>query len=633
MKKKILPLVLALLLCASTFMGCDKNVQDEEDTGEALSAEALFDAGYTDRDLDGTWDDEGATKIVLNKTTAEVTDSSGKTGSDITTVAIDGSRVTITDEGTYVISGSLTDGQIIINAETTDKVQIVLNGVTLACSNNAPIYIKQADKVFMTLAEGTENTVTDGISYAFGADKTEPDGAIFSKEDLTINGSGTLTVTAKYMDGIVSKDSLVITGGDITVVASDDGIRGKDSVAICGGTLNITAASDGIKATNTTEAENGWISVDGGTIQITSEEDGIQAETKLQVTAGTCNFVTGGGSKSTVSEDQSAKGLKAGEIVYISGGTLNIDSADDTIHSNKDVTITAGRLNLSSGDDGIHADSALTIDDGRTIIQTSYEGLEGATVTINGGTVDLKASDDGINAAGGSDDADTAQGFRNDSFASNDSYFIKITGGNMSIDAGGDGVDSNGNVYVSGGTTTINGPTGNGNGILDYNGTAEITGGMVLGAGSSGMLQSFSDTSTQKTLVAVYSQNQQAGTEITLKDSNGKEIASIVPTKNFQAVIISSSELTEGEEYTVSGGSEDISLTVSGATTSNGNIGNGSFGGKGGMGDRPSGEMGTPPDGTSGGAMGERPERDKNASGGAMGEPPTGEKPTDQAVN
>lgn len=587
---KFITLLTIGMLLASVLIGCQDGSSADLSTGTTTAATtasaevALIDPGYSDRDLAGTWDTEAATKISLNGLSMAVS-GSGATAS--------GGTLTITAAGVYVFSGTLTDGQIVVDAANSDKVQIVLDGVSITCPDSAPIYVKQADKVFLTLADGTTNTVTDGATYPLVDGEDEPHAAIFSKSDLTINGAGALTVTANYNNGITSKDDLVITGGTITVTAVNDGLRGRDSVAIHDGAFVINVdQGDGIQSNNDKDSEKGWISIDGGTFDITAGNDGIQAETALQITDGTVTAKTGGGSANasidskgnerpgwgkwnkqatpTATEDgadssdsiDSAKGIKAGTAIYVTGGNIDIDSSDDSVHANGDVIISAGTVTLASGDDGIHADSSIVVDGGTINISQSYEGLEGSTITVNGGNIHITAKDDGFNAAGGNDGSAFGgrPGEKNfiveNSSDGSDSTFVRITGGYVVVNANGDGIDSNGSLYMDGGTVLVNGPTNNGNGPLDYNGVAEIAGGTFVAAGSSGMAQNFSDSSSQNSLLVAYSSVQKAGTLVSLLDESGKTILIFAPAKDYQSIVISTPKLEQGKTYTLySGGS------------------------------------------------------------------------------
>ena len=344
---------------------------------------------------DYVWDNSAAISIVLNGDSIMV-DGDG--------VTVDGSQSIITSAGTYSLSGSLSDGQIIVNTEDEGVVRLILNGVDLRSSTSAPIYILNAEKSVIVLAENTENYVTDGTSYVFeNPEEDEPNAAIFSKGDLTIYGSGSLTVNGNYNDGIASKDGLIIASGTITVNAADDGIRGKDYLVVKDGNITVNAQGDGLKADNEEDATKGYISIETGVIKITSAGDAIQAQTGVLIMDGEFTLSSGGGSDNLVDETTSAKGIKAAMDIIIDGGTFAIDSADDAIHSNDNLIINGGVFNIASADDGMHADSTLEVNGGDIRVTESYEGLESAVITLNAGNIHIVSSDDGINVAGGND--------------------------------------------------------------------------------------------------------------------------------------------------------------------------------------------------------------------------------------
>jgi hypothetical protein len=494
---------------------------------------------------------------------------------------VDGSVVTITSAGTYRISGTLNDGQIVVDTQDEETVILVLDGVDITSSTSAPIYVSNAEKTVITLAEGSENSVTDGSAYVFEDEASdEPNATIFSKDDLTINGTGSLTVHANYDHGIASKDDLKITGGTVTVNAVNDGIKGRDSIAVLDGTIIIDAGGDGLQSNNDEDAEQGYVLIEGGTLSITAGLDGIQAETSLMVSGGEITIVTGGGSVASTSGSawggrgmegnpnqttESVKGLKAGTDLTIVDGVIQIDSLDDAIHSNDSVTIEGGDLLLASGDDGIHADVALTINGGNLSITQSYEGLESAAITINDGTIHLVASDDGINASSGNGDgmagAQPMQGQAPGGFESGDNS-LYINGGYTAIDANGDGIDANGPIEMTGGTVIVNGPTNDGNGPLDYLGTFNISGGYLVAVGSSGMAEAPSTTSSQYSAMYNFASRQAAGTMVHIETESGQDVLTFVPTKEYQSVLLSSPELEDGVTYIVySGGSSTGSVT------------------------------------------------------------------------
>ena len=205
---------------------------------------------------------------------------------------VDGNQIAITSAGTYSISGTLNDGQIIVNTKDQETVKLILNGVDITYSKSSPLYVKNAVKTIITLADNTDNYITDGEHYIIedsnveNPESIDPNATIFSKDDLTINGGGTLTVNANYNNGIQSKDDLRITGGDISVTAVNDGIKGRDSIVVKGGNITVVASGDGMQSTNDEDPERGYVSIEGGTFNITAGADGIQAETSLEIGGG-----------------------------------------------------------------------------------------------------------------------------------------------------------------------------------------------------------------------------------------------------------------------------------------------------------------------------------------------------------
>lgn len=608
MKKHLAILTVAILVMLA---GCGSG---EEASDQTTKASSLLDAVSADEidtsvsktDQDASYDESSATKISLSGNSASIS-GDGASEKDGT--------ITIQQEGTYVVTGTLNDGQIIVQAADTHKVHIVLKGASIYCADHAALFIKQADKVFLTLADGSENTLGSGSSYHLSDEDSNVDGVIFSRADLTLNGSGKLTVNAKYKHAIVSKDDLIVTGGAYAITAGNGGgLYGKDCVKITNGTFTIQSGTDGIQASNVEQADRGYVYISGGALNITAGTDGIQADTVLRIDGGTFQITSGGGSANASTDQKgnknpgwgmwgpgskeetaktedptdtsdSAKGLKAGVSLSVRGGTFTIDSSDDSVHCNGTVTITGGTFALSSGDDGIHADEALLIQNGTIAISQSYEGLEGLNVTISGGKIQLTASDDGINSAGGSDTADQGRPGQNQFNVSEDSdLFIKMIGGSVTVDAGGDGIDSNGNLIIEGGTVLVSGSANNGNGALDYEGTAKITGGTVVAAGMSGMAQGFSDSSSQYSILHNFSTTLSESDAVTLKDSDGNTLVTYTPAKAYQSVVISCPDMEKGQTYTLSAGSQSEALTLSSVVTSNstGGAGGGMGGGMGG---------------------------------------------------
>ena len=480
MRKKTI--LLFLTMGALMLSGCNTKIgnttqQTTESSTTTSSSVTETDASdmFSDRDKEVGYDES-------ENVTISLADNSSSCESDA--VSITENTITIKDEGTYILSGSLSDGMVIVEAEDTDKVQIVLNGASISNDQSAALYVRSADKVFVTTASGTENTLEHSGSSYTAIDENNIDAAIFSKSDLTLNGEGTLTVTAQEGHGIVSKDDLVLTSGTYVITSASHGLSGKDSVRIANGTYTIVSGKDGIHAENKDDSSSGF--------------------------------------------------------VYLAGGTYTI----------------------SAGDDGIHAASNVTISDGKIDIAQSYEGIEGLSIDIAGGEITVLASDDGINAAGGNDSSGS-EGFQGggDQFAATEGAYIQISGGVLHVNASGDGIDSNGDITVSGGETYVSGPTNDGNGSLDYNGSAQITGGIFAASGSSGMAQNFDSSSTQGTIM-VNVDEQEGNTEITLLDSSSTELLSWIAEKQYSSIIISTPEIQQGETYTITAGTTEQSITM-----------------------------------------------------------------------
>lgn len=585
MKKIITFLVTLIMIFSLTACSNTQTVSSSTDTSSQTSSNTtaveatvipIETAVTNDPSENYTWDEATAVAITLNG------DSAASSGEGVT---VAGSIVTITSAGTYLLSGTLTDGQVIVDTEDEELVTLVLDGVNISNSTSSAIYITNADSAMIILNENTENVVSDAATYVYAtADEDEPNAAIFSKANLTIYGSGSLTVNGNYNDGISSKDGLIIASGSITVNAMDDGIRGKDYLLVKSGNLLITAGGDGLKSDNEEDTTLGYISIESGTLNITSGKDGIDASVNVLVSGGEITIVSGGGSNQQIDETTSAKGISGSANVAITGGTFNINSADDTIHSNGAIVVSGGSFVLLSGDDGMHADATLTINGGDIQINQSYEGIESAIITINDGTIHITASDDGVNVAGGTDSSGMMNpgmggqgagggpggrgqngGPGTDSFSgATSSYYLYINGGYLAVNAGGDGLDSNGGIVMTNGTVLVNGPTNDGNGSLDYTTGFSISGGFFVATGSSGMAQAPDTTSTQNSLLLNFTSGMQADTIINIQNSAGETILSFSPVKQFQSIAFSSDSLTTGTEYTVSvGGTSTGTVTDS----------------------------------------------------------------------
>ena len=537
---------LPLAACSRASAATSQSTQPEE---SAASSELGTDVEHlvsvtdivTDRDLEGTWEEDGATRISLSDDGCAV-DGAG--------AVADGTTVTITAGGTYVLTGQISAGQVVVNADG-EKVQLVLDGVSVTSADSAAILVRAAKKVWLTLADGTQNKLATSGSFAED-DEYSIDGAVWCKSDLTINGTGALKVSSAEGHGIVCKDELALVSGDVEVEAARHAVQAQDAACVVAGTWSLTAGTDGIHCGDDDDAEKGSVLIVGGTVSIDAASDGVDAANVLEV--------------------------------------------------------DGGEVTVSAGDDGLHSERALQVDGGTVTVTKSYEGLEGSTVTVNGGVIDVTSSDDGVNAAGdptgdsSAEATDTgasgpeADGEQHEVAANSgqaptgdgqapegadaqaptgaggqapgaggamdydSTARVTINGGELTIQAGGDGIDSNGDLTVTGGETCVFGPTSDGDGSLDFAGTGTVTGGVVMCAGSSGMAQNFGDASTQGSMLV--SANGQVGDAIQLADEDGNVLASCEARTSYSCVLVSAPGIESGKSYTLTcaGASSEITL-------------------------------------------------------------------------
>ena len=449
----------------SSVKSSDTESKDNETKTTSISNRDLSSI-YSEEDLNTSWDKSSSTKITLNGSEAEI-EGSGANYSD--------GKVNITSSGTYVLSGKFT-GQIYIDVGDSAVVHLVLNGVEINSESGPAIYAADGKKVILTLAESTENTLSDTSNYTFADGEDEPDATLFIKNDLVINGSGTLKVNANYKTAIKTKDTLAIISGNFDLTSVDNAVRAKDALTVETGTFKINATGKG----------------------------------------------------------------------FTSDGELNIY-------------------------------------DGDVNIEKSEEGLEGLTVEIYGGNVDISATDDGINARTKYDDSVSDAEKEMLGNQDQDGVEVRIAGGTVNINASGDAIDSNGDLYIEGGETYVSGPTSGGDGTLDYNGEAKITGGVYVGAGSSGMFQTFSEDSSQNFINVYYDSTQAAGTTITLSDESQTKLIEFVAEKEFATAVISLPSLETGKTYTLKTGDTEQTVTINSVSSSLGTS-SGGFGGPGGHG-------------------------------------------------
>lgn len=496
-----------------------------------MAAKEAQDYYFSEADTETGYDAKSAVQITLEKDTALASAPEG--------VQIKDGTITITKGGVYVLSGQLTDNMFVVETSEEEKVRLVLNGASIVNSDGAALYVKEADKVFVTTVSGTENELTGA---ADDAEADTPDATVYATSDLTINGEGSLIVNAGKGSGIHSKDELVVMGGELTVNAQNHGLSGKDGVSIGGGVISVTTKGDGIHAKGSSEE--------------TKEQEGEAQET--------------GQTSAALNEDGTA--TKKSGYVYISDGTVSITSEDE----------------------GIQGAGAVIIDGGTIDIKAAQEGIEGFDVIVNGGELDVEAGDDGINAtsketsasdafaakdgmgapagdppeaAKGADAGEAPAGGQRPGGggggmdAAQANVYIQINGGQTTIKASGDGLDSNGDLYITGGEIYVEGPEDNGNGALDYNGEGIITGGTLAAFGSAGMAMTMGSDSTQGT-VMVNTGSQNAGDAASLSDADGNVLMSYAPTKSYANVVLSTKGVEKGQTYTVTAGAFTNQVTA-----------------------------------------------------------------------
>ncbi len=516
-------------------------VTTEEAVTVTASGDVLTEVTYAElgiKDMDLAVDRSGAVAIALS--------DSGSTGGD--GVVVDGSTVTITAGGTYVLAGSLSDGRVVVATDGAD-VNLILDGVDITADGIAALDIEDADEVVVWLADGSTNTLASAADAAATAeDATDvPNATLYSTADLWIAGAGSLTVDGSPEDGITSKDGLVLAGGTIDVTAADDGVRGKDNLVIDGATVTVDVGGDGLRSDN---------------------------------------------------EDVADDSGSAVGVVWIADGAVDVTAGADGIEAYRQVAVEGGALAISAGDDGVHTEGVLHVSDGSIDIATSYEGLEGGVILLSGGSGSIVSSDDGVNvssgtgagggmgdpgmggprqgpgAAGGTASAATAATVATTVAASTgdssdvttesvamggmdqaeEGLYLQISGGSWTIDADGDGLDSNGSATISGGIVVVDGPTSNGNGALDVNGSFTIAGGTLAAAGSSGMLEAPEGTDAQGVLTVVFSSAVAQGSTITISDADGAPVASFTAAKTAQSLVLSTADIVPGDDYTVTVG-------------------------------------------------------------------------------
>ena len=579
--------LLAIIMAAVLMTGCSNVTQTQAastTSGTELAtlktSEEASEELFSSRDMEVGYDESECVKISLKGT-------SGSCDSD--TVNIADGTITITEEGTYILSGTMTEGMIIVDAEDSDKVQLVLDNANITCATSAAIYVKNADKVFITTAADSENTLTNGGKYE-AIDDNNIDGVIFSKADLTLNGQGTLNIKANAGHGIVSKDDLVLTSGTYQINAEKHGLQGKDCLSIADGTYTIECGEDGLHT-------GGNLDIVNGTFQIKSGDDGMHADAALTIYNGKIDIT------------ESYEGIE-GKTIDIIDGDISVVSSDDGLNATSGSTDTAdasgnatagstdtagvsGNATVGSTDaadasgnatvgstDAADASGNKTSMEGQKLADGQTppempEGVDGQTPPekpegTDGQTQPEKPEGvDGDSGNGGPGNGDNPMGNGGAPGQAEEGVYLRIAGGTLHVNASGDGLDSNGNLYITGGEVYVSGPTNDGNSAIDYDGNASITGGILVAAGSSGMAQNLGEDSTQGVMMTGVDSGE-AGSTITLEDSEGNELVSWQPDKVYTCVIISTPEIEKGGTYTLKTGDAEKEVTMESLVYSDG---------------------------------------------------------------
>ncbi len=452
-KNKKVPAMLLSIMFICTMSGCrqEGNGKEAEEAADisrhaAASTVTLTEGKYSEEKLCDTWDEKTAVHFIFENDRISAGENAGA-DADLDSLEdkaeIRGNTVVIREEGDYVFSGTLADGQIIVDADKEETVRLVFQGVEITCSDSAPVYSKGGN-VVITLAEGTENTVEDGSAYTFDEEEEdEPGAAIFAKDDLTFNGNGRLKVIGNYNHGIQCKDDLKFVAGTYIISSANDGIVGKDSVSIRNGDFTIESGDDGIKATNMEDYDKGYVLIENGTFQINAAGDGIQAETLLRVNNGVFEVTTGGGSQNAETfyggqegmegempfgggrekpfggKSGDSRGMQEGSQEKPEGGMEppegefpgngkengtadNSDSTEESVStkgfkSYVELVILNGEFDIDSQDDGIHSDQNVTVQGGKITISTGDDGIHAdKTLTVDGGSLEILKSYEGL---------------------------------------------------------------------------------------------------------------------------------------------------------------------------------------------------------------------------------------------
>ncbi len=539
MRNKIFCLLIAALLSmAAALAGCTVTdpPEEPEDTGDT--------GGYfSDGDFREAYLEEPDAVITLSGGTGTLSDS---------TRGSSGTEVRITAKGIYLIQGESDGVQIVIDeGDKSGNIYLIFDNVSMK-NNGSCVYVKDADKVIFQ-SVGTSSLENTKAS----------DGAIYSKDDISFSGSGTLNIiSAKH--GIEGNDDVVITGGVLNITSANAGIKANDSIRIGGGEINITSGRDGLKVDS--DEGTGYFVMTDGTVTVDAGYDAVDIGTSepvdytgfMSLEGGTIVLMAGGGQSYPLS-DRSQKGLKCEGNIYLRGASADISTADDGVHSEKSILIEAGEVSIACSDDGISADGAAEISGGSVRITKAYEGIDAESVLITGGNVSIVSSDDGINTS-------VEMGSRTEGISlSGRSYTVGdviISGGNTYVNAVGDGIDSNNSIYIEGGILVVEGPSNRSNSVFDYGDGEEyvlsVTGGYIIATGNGERISNFNAGTQASALIYLPSPS---GSKISVND--GSEW-SVELQRSFACIIYSSPDMEEGGTYTLTSGEKTEEFTLNG---------------------------------------------------------------------
>lgn len=617
-KDRLLLAALLLLACALTavcvFTG---HPLAEGDAAVAANAEQM--AALAERALA----DDTCRKIVL---------SDGASKALCPDVGIDGNQVTVTGPGIYHVTGDLGTGRLTVRAE--GNVTLILDGVTVYGGDGPAVEADDAKRTLLYLAEGSENTLISGTADT-QTENTDTDeegsgAAVYARDPLYVAGKGSLTVEGWIHNGISTTDDLVILDGTLNVTAVNNGLRGKDSLTVLGGNVTVIAGNtEGLTDSQTTAEpvpeingmpgapaemgrrpdnmpeppEGGMPGTPGemgqrpenmpeppemGGMHGAPGEMGQRPENMSEPPE--MGGGRGGGfggepwkNANGTTGASGGKGLKTDGELEIRGGSVTVFAADDGINAGVSVTVSGGSVTLTAGDDGIHGDERVTVTGGNIRVLKANEGVEAHEIDIAGGSVSVVANDDGMNANGG---PDMFSWNRTEADEETTLASLTIRGGDVYVKANGDGLDSNGNLLLLGGRVIVDGPANGGNGALDSGsengGEMRAEGGTLLAIGSSGMAETFGNTSTQCSFIETLPKTYPAGTKVTVRTADGTVLIDHESAASFDSVVFTDPALKVGEACELTVGEETLTIALDAITNGKGSgFGMPGFGGFG----------------------------------------------------